>query len=59
MSTNAAQVLACGGKGIEMNAHFRNFALWVIIALLLIALFQLFQSPGQRTAPKSGSISAV
>jgi cell division protease FtsH len=29
-----------------MNAHFRNFALWVIIALLLIALFQLFQSPG-------------
>jgi len=31
-----------------MNAHFRNFALWVIIALLLIALFQLFQSPNQR-----------
>ncbi|GGB32910.1 ATP-dependent zinc metalloprotease FtsH [Roseibium aquae] len=33
-----------------MNAHFRNFALWVIIALLLIALFQLFQSPAQRGA---------
>jgi cell division protease FtsH len=32
-----------------MNANFRNFALWVIIGLLLIALFQLFQSPGQRT----------
>jgi len=32
-----------------MNANFRNFALWVIIALLLIALFQLFQSPNQRT----------
>jgi cell division protease FtsH len=31
-----------------MNAHFRNFALWVIIALLLIALFQLFQSPTQN-----------
>ncbi|MEM6847332.1 MAG: ATP-dependent metallopeptidase FtsH/Yme1/Tma family protein, partial [Pseudomonadota bacterium] len=31
-----------------MNTHFRNFALWVVIALLLIALFQLFQSPGQR-----------
>jgi len=31
-----------------MNANFKNFALWVIIALLLIALFQLFQSPGQR-----------
>ncbi len=33
-----------------MNANFRNFALWVIIGLLLIALFQLFQGPGQRTA---------
>jgi cell division protease FtsH len=33
-----------------MNANFRNFALWVIIGLLLIALFQLFQSPGQRQA---------
>ncbi|MBB99838.1 MAG: cell division protein FtsH [Rhodobacteraceae bacterium] len=32
-----------------MNANFRNFALWVIIGLLLIALFQLFQNPGQRT----------
>ncbi|MFN4008859.1 MAG: ATP-dependent zinc metalloprotease FtsH [Pannonibacter sp.] len=31
-----------------MNANFRNFALWVIIALLLIALFQLFQGPGQK-----------
>ena len=28
-----------------MNANFRNFALWVIIALLLIALFQLFHNP--------------
>ncbi|NBN65235.1 ATP-dependent zinc metalloprotease FtsH [Microvirga tunisiensis] len=33
-----------------MNANFRNFALWVIIALLLIALFQLFQGPGQKSA---------
>ncbi|MBL8573180.1 MAG: ATP-dependent zinc metalloprotease FtsH [Hyphomicrobiaceae bacterium] len=30
-----------------MNANLRNFALWVIIGLLLIALFQLFQSPGR------------
>ncbi|WP_407049933.1 ATP-dependent zinc metalloprotease FtsH [Methyloraptor flagellatus] len=30
-----------------MNANFRNFALWVIIGLLLIALFQLFQNPGR------------
>ncbi|SHO62956.1 membrane protease FtsH catalytic subunit [Pseudoxanthobacter soli DSM 19599] len=33
-----------------MNNTFRNFALWVIIGLLLIALFQLFQSPGNRAA---------
>jgi cell division protease FtsH len=31
-----------------MNQNFRNFALWVIIALLLVALFTLFQGPGQR-----------
>jgi cell division protease FtsH len=30
-----------------MNANFRNFALWVIIAILLIALFQLFQNTGR------------
>ncbi|MQT12706.1 ATP-dependent zinc metalloprotease FtsH [Segnochrobactrum spirostomi] len=33
-----------------MNNTFRNFALWVIIGLLLIALFQLFQNPGSRSA---------
>ena len=31
-----------------MSAHFRNLALWVIIGLLLIALFQLFQGSNQR-----------
>jgi cell division protease FtsH len=31
-----------------MNANFRNFALWVIIGLVLIALFNLFQNTGQR-----------
>ena len=31
-----------------MNSNFRNLAIWVIIALLLVALFNLFQSPGQR-----------
>lgn len=36
-----------------MNAHFRNFALWVIIALLLIALFQLFQGPSNNGAPNT------
>jgi cell division protease FtsH len=33
-----------------MNANFRNFALWVIIGLVLIALFNLFQNSGQRVA---------
>src|SRR5262252_2739090 len=31
-----------------MNANLRNFALWVIIVLLLLALFTLFQNPGQH-----------
>jgi len=32
-----------------MNPNFRNFALWAIIALLLIALFNMFQQPGERS----------
>ena len=32
-----------------MNGNFRNLALWVIIALLLIALFNLFQGPTDRS----------
>jgi cell division protease FtsH len=31
-----------------MNSNLRNFALWVIIVLLLLALFTLFQNPGTR-----------
>jgi cell division protease FtsH len=46
-----------------MNANFRNFALWVIIGLVLIALFNLFQNTGTRTAghdvPYSQFISDV
>jgi cell division protease FtsH len=30
-----------------MNPNFRNFAIWVFIALLLVALFNLFQNPAQ------------
>ncbi|MGL4488568.1 MAG: ATP-dependent metallopeptidase FtsH/Yme1/Tma family protein, partial [Rhizobiaceae bacterium] len=33
-----------------MNPNYRNFALWAIILLLLIALFNMFQSPSQRVA---------
>ncbi len=39
--------------------NFRNFALWVIIALLLMALFNLFQSPGQRTTANEISFSQL
>jgi cell division protease FtsH len=31
-------------------SNFKNFALWVIIALLLVALFNLFQSPVQQSS---------
>jgi cell division protease FtsH len=33
-----------------MNSNFRNFAIWIIIGLLLVALFNLFQTGGQRGA---------
>ena len=42
-----------------MNAHLRNFALWVIIILLLLALFTLFQNPGQRAASSDISFSRL
>jgi cell division protease FtsH len=36
-----------------MNPNFRNFAIWVFIALLLVALFNLFQNPTQsRRGPE-------
>ena len=42
-----------------MNANLRNFALWVIIVLLLLALFTLFQNPSQRTASQDISFSQL
>ena len=30
-----------------MNTHFRNLAIWVIIALLLVMLFNMFTNPSQ------------
>ena len=42
-----------------MNANLRNFALWVIIVLLLLALFTLFQSPGQRASSQDISFSTL
>jgi cell division protease FtsH len=35
-----------------MNQNFRNLALWAVIGLLLIALFNLFSSPQQNAASR-------
>ncbi|KFB08837.1 ATP-dependent zinc metalloprotease FtsH [Nitratireductor basaltis] len=40
-----------------MNPNYRNFALWAIIAVLLIALFNLFQAPQQRSASRDVAYS--
>ena len=40
-----------------MNPNYRNFALWAIIAVLLIALFNLFQAPQQRGATREVAYS--
>jgi cell division protease FtsH len=40
-----------------MNAKYRNFALWVFIVLLLLALFTLFQNPQQRSVSQDISLS--
>src|SRR6202142_3244406 len=42
-----------------MNANLRNFALWVIIVLLLLALFSLFQNPGQRAVSNDITFSQL
>jgi len=42
-----------------MNPNLRNFALWVIIVLLLLALFTLFQSPSQRTSAQDIAFSQL
>jgi cell division protease FtsH len=42
-----------------MNSNFRNFAIWVIIALLLIALFNMFQGPSKRAGTNDISFSQL
>src|SRR5690606_30649766 len=48
---------------MKMNPHFRNFAIWVIIGLLLVALFNLFQGPDHSRCgndrPASELLTAV
>ena len=36
-----------------MNPNFRNIALWAIIAVLLVALFSMFQTQGDRSSGSS------
>src|SRR6201997_4189210 len=45
--------------GTKMNPNFRNFALWVIIFLLVVALIMLFQNPGQRIPSQDISFSQL
>jgi cell division protease FtsH len=40
-----------------MNVKLRNFAIWVIVVLLLLALFTVFQNPGQRSTSLAISLS--
>jgi cell division protease FtsH len=40
-----------------MNATLRNFAIWVIVVLLLLALFTLLQNPSQRPTSQDVAFS--
>jgi cell division protease FtsH len=40
-----------------MNQNFRNFALWAVILLLLVALFNLFQNPAGQSGATEISYS--
>ena len=42
-----------------MNPNFRNFALWVIIILLVVAGVMLFQNPGQRVPSQDIAFSQL
>jgi cell division protease FtsH len=48
-----------GFAGQEMNPNFRNFALWVIIVLLVVALVVLFQKPGERAPTQEINVSQL
>ena len=36
------------GKGLSVNNFGKNLALWIVIGLLLVALFNLFQTSSNR-----------
>ena len=43
-------------RGQNLN-NLRNLALWIVIALLLVFLFNLFQGTGSHTSPSALSYS--
>ena len=45
--------------GQFMNSNFRNFAIWMFIGLLLVALFNLFQAPGVHVRGNEISFSQL
>jgi cell division protease FtsH len=47
------------GKASNVNSFGKNLALWIIIGLLLVALFNLFQSSTQRTPQNSLAYSEL
>ena len=42
-----------------MNSNVRNFIIWVFIGLLLVALFNLFQTPGVQVRGNEISFSQL
>ena len=45
--------------GPKINPNFRNFALWVIVILLVVAVVMLFESPGQRVPSQDIAFSQL
>ena len=39
--------------------NLRNLALWIVIALLLVVLFNLFQGPTQRAGPRADFLQRI
>jgi len=44
---------------MKMNPNFRNFALWVIVFLLVVALVMLFQNPSQHATAQDITFSQL
>jgi cell division protease FtsH len=42
-----------------MSPNYRNFALWIIIILLVVALVMLFVSPGKRVPSQDIAFSQL